>query len=104
MGLSNERGEILTKYLLDDKERAKAIFELPLKDALKTINGDGFDFTEDELKDYAEYILGLFSKASDEINETDMQGVNGGARQVSARDICDILGVVTHLNWIKKIL
>lgn len=35
MGLSNERGEILTKYLLDDKERSKAIFELPLKDALE---------------------------------------------------------------------
>lgn len=78
MTISSERAENLTKYFTDDKDRARNIFSLPLSDACRIINSDGFDYTEEELRDYAEYIRRSFAGCDKEIGVIELDDVSGG--------------------------
>lgn len=78
MVLSTEKAEKFTKYLTDDLERAKKLFALPLSVAVSEIKLDGMDYTEEELKEYVEYILIALSKEKSEFDESNLDGVFGG--------------------------
>lgn len=65
--MTEERSKALVDYLMADKERAKKLLDLSVEEAVATINGDGFDFTADELKDFGEQLQAL----------AEMQGENG---------------------------
>lgn len=99
MGIDKKRAEELTAYFTSDKDRARQLFALPLKNACEIINADGFDFTEEELKTYADYILSLFSDGSDELNETEMKDISGGRHGTLMAEVFQILKYVVGFNW-----
>lgn len=99
MGFDKKRAEELTDYFTSDEDRARKIFALPLKTACKIINADGFDFTEEELKTYADYILSLFSDSADELDETEMKDISGGRHGTLMAEVFQVLKYVAYFNW-----
>ncbi len=79
--LTQERSDKLTKFLEEDIERTKKLFEMEAADAVKVINESGYDFTADELLEYGKAIQAVASKG--ELNEGDLENVSGGVISVS---------------------
>lgn len=78
MMLTTEKAEKLTEYLTDDLNRAKKLFAIPLSMAVNQIRSDGLDYTEQELRDYVEYIRTSLSENGSEISEPNLDDVSGG--------------------------
>lgn len=80
MVLTNERAEKLANYLAADADRAKKLVDLPVDEAVKAINADGFDFSADELKDFGEVMQKVSSAVGEngELDEDALGNVAGG--------------------------
>lgn len=80
MVLTNERAEMLANYLTADVNKAKKLIDLPVEDALKEINAEGFDFSIDELKDFGEILQNVVSVANEdgEIDADTLDNIAGG--------------------------
>ena len=80
MVLTNERAEMLANYLTADVNKAKELVDLPVEDAVKAINADGYDFTVDELKDFGEILQSVAGNANadGEIDAEALDNVAGG--------------------------
>ncbi len=100
MILTADKAEKLTKYLTDDIEKAKKLFSLPIADAVQIINLDGYDFTEDELKDYAEYIRQSLLSGTDEMVDEKLDDIFGGVNNgLSFVDLTCLSSVVVFCEW-----
>lgn len=77
MVLPNERAEMLAKYLTDKKEASFNLLNLDASEVVEKINADGFDFTADELHEFAE-MMEKAAPAGDELDENSLKGVSGG--------------------------
>lgn len=55
--LTNERAMELVEYLNSDKENAERLFALPVEEAAEEINKDGYDFTAEELAEFAQAVI-----------------------------------------------
>lgn len=75
--LTQERADIISQYLADDQERAKALVALEPAEALVQINAAGYDFTVEELVEYCEALK--LAVADGELNADDLDNVSGGA-------------------------
>ena len=93
--LTQERADMLSKYLENDIERTKKLFELDAAEAAKEINKDGYDFSEQELAEYGEIIKPYLVKG--EIDESDLENVAGGivitAGTIAGLAACGLGGV-----------
>lgn len=80
MVLTNERAEMLANYLTADVSKAKELVDLPVEDAVKAINADGYDFKVDELKDFGEILQSVAGNANadGEIDAEALDNVAGG--------------------------
>ncbi len=74
--LTQERADKLTGYLTSDPEHAKELLAMEPEDALKEINGAGYDFTLDELNDYCKAFKLAVSEG--ELEEEALEDVSGG--------------------------
>lgn len=83
MVLTNERAEMLAKYLTDKKEAGFDLLGLEASEAVEKINADGFDFTADELHEFAE-MMDKATPAGDELDENSLEGVSGGVALAAA--------------------
>lgn len=79
--LTNERAELIAKYLTDNQERAKALLELSAEEAAAKINADGFDFSVDEIREFGQQLQMIADAQSKngELNAEDLENVAGGA-------------------------
>ena len=77
MALTNERAELLSSYLIADKERAYKLFEMDAEVAVAEINGDGFDFTVEEVQEFGKQLTALLNQG-DELSEESLDAVSGG--------------------------
>lgn len=50
--LTNERAELIAKYLTADADRANKLLDLPVEEAVAQMNADGNDFTAEEVKEF----------------------------------------------------
>ena len=55
--LTQLRAEKLVDFLISDQERAAKLFELDAQAAVKQINAEGNDFTEDEISEFGKALL-----------------------------------------------
>lgn len=78
MILTNEKAEKLANYLNTDPERAKALLEMNVEEALAKINADGNDFTVDELQEFAELMVRTSESKSGELDANELESVAGG--------------------------
>lgn len=80
MVLTNERAEMLANYLTSDVSKAKELVDLPVEDAVKAINADGFDFTVDELKEFGEEMQKIAENmgSNGELSAEALEDVAGG--------------------------
>jgi hypothetical protein len=62
--LTKERAKILADFAKTNKEWANKIYSLKTEEALEQINASGYDFTLDEISEYAEYEAGGIVAAS----------------------------------------
>ena len=76
MVLTNERAEMLAKYLTDNKDKALDILEMDAGDAVAKINADGYDFTVEELNEFASALENNASNG--ELDEGALDDVAGG--------------------------
>ena len=79
--LTQERADIISRFLADDQERAKDLLGMEPTDALKAINAAGYDFTVEELVEYCEALK--LAIAQDELKADDLDAVAGGSVTVS---------------------
>lgn len=75
--LTQERADMISKFLADNQERAEKLFEQEPAEALKALNAAGYDFTEEELKEYGEALKLAVTRG--ELKEDDLDSVSGGA-------------------------
>ena len=98
--LTQERADILTNFLSADTAKAEALLNLEPADALSQINAAGFDFTIDELMDYAKALK--IAKGDGELNADELDDVAGGFGLVAA-GCCIvggvILGIACNAKW-----
>lgn len=80
MALTKERAELLGAYLNEDLDRTKRLADLTAEEAIAEINGDGNDFTVEELQDFAEQIqaMNVSQEAEGELEEGALDNVAGG--------------------------
>lgn len=76
--MTDERKELLGKFLYEDLERAKKLTEMSPEDAAVEIKSYGFDFTADELVSFAEDVEALRASMEGELSEDDLDDVAGG--------------------------
>lgn len=76
MKMTEERVQNLTNYLSVDPDRMMKLFELTAEDAVAQINSDGYDFTADELKEFAEAVITVSQQ--DELDVDALDNVSGG--------------------------
>ena len=74
--LTQDRADIITKYLEADTERAKELFKLDVADAVKRINAEGHDLSEAELLEYGKAMQ--LSLAEGELDADSLENVAGG--------------------------
>ena len=55
--LDNDRIMELIDYLNSDRENAEKLFALPVEEAAELINEDGYDFTAEELCEFAKAVI-----------------------------------------------
>lgn len=91
MALTNERVEILMKYLVGKGEESYGIFELDVNEAVAKINADGYDFNAEELHDFAD--LMEISQKKGELDESSLDEVSGGALFTTT---------ISTISWIAK--
>lgn len=77
MTITKERIEALAKYMGENVERAEMLMDLSAEEACAKINADGYDFTAEELADFA-HILAAEAKEG-ELSEEDLFDVAGGS-------------------------
>lgn len=82
MALTNERAEMLANYLTEDTQRAKELLILEPAEALKEINGQGYDFTLEELSEYGEAVRA--ASAEGELEAEALDDVSGGSVTLAA--------------------
>ena len=98
--LTQERADILTNFLSADTAKAEALLNMEPVDALAQINAVGFDFTIDELMDYARALK--VAKADGELTSDELDDVSGGFGLVAA-GCCIVggivLGIACNAKW-----
>lgn len=75
--LTNERAEILSKYLIADKERAAKLLNMPADEAAAVINADGNDFTIEEIVEFGKQ-LQAYASQDGELDAEALDNVAGG--------------------------
>ena len=77
--LTQERADILTKYLSADADKAEKLLGMEPEKALEEINAAGFDFTMDELNEYcAAFKAAVAVQGEGELNADALDNVAGG--------------------------
>ncbi len=84
MALSNERAEKLAQYLTEKKEAGYDLLDLAADEAVAKINADGYDFTVNELHEFAEMLEKSASGNGDELDENSLDNVSGGVAVAAA--------------------
>lgn len=74
--MNTERAEALTNYLTTDADKAKALLAMEPAEALAEINAAGYDFTMDELNEYASAFKAAFTEGELDVDALD--NVAGG--------------------------
>lgn len=98
--LTQERADILTNFLSADTAKAETLLNMAPNEALAQINAAGFDFTLDELMDYAKALK--IAKADGELNADELEDVAGGLGLLGA-GCCIvggiIIGIACNIKW-----
>ena len=74
--MAQDRMNALEAYLSEDEARAQKLGTMSAAEAAKAINADGYDFTADELVEFANSIP---QENSGELDEAALEGVSGGS-------------------------
>lgn len=106
MVLTNERAEMLGKYLTENKERAVALLELSPEEATAKINAEGHDFTVDEVREFGEQLQKAATN-SGELDAASLEQVSGGLMVETAVAMTCLkciavgvtLGIAAGSNW-----
>lgn len=104
MVLTNERAELLGKYLTENKERAVALLELSPEEAAARINAEGHDFTVDEIREFGEQLQKAAAN-SGELDAASLEQVSGGLAAAAAAIYLTCvsvgigLGAAAGSNW-----
>lgn len=104
MFLTNERAELLSKYLAEDKDRTLALLGLSPEEAAAKINADGQDFTVDEIREFGEQMQKV-AVHSEELDASSLDQVSGGIVTeiagvcVACFALGATLGLAAGSNW-----
>jgi len=78
MMITKERIETLAKYLGENEERATLLTNMCAEEACLKINADGYDFTAEELSEFAQCVVDASNIKDGEIDEAELDNVSGG--------------------------
>ena len=76
--IAKEKIEALAKYMGENEERAEMLMALSAEEACEKINADGFDFTTEELAEFAQGIVEATKMGKSELGAEDLDSVAGG--------------------------
>lgn len=98
--MTQERANVLTDYLSKDVELAQALLNMEPAEALTKINSAGYDYTLEELNDYAHALKA--AKAKGELNLDELDNVAGGFG-LGAAALCIgggiVVGIACNAKW-----
>jgi hypothetical protein len=100
MIMTDERVQKLTNYLSNDPDRMLKLFDMEPEKAVAQINADGYDFTVDELKEFAEAMVMVSEKTEGELDVDVLENVSGGVLTVGTVScVCAIVRVCGPYAW-----
>ena len=97
MTITKEKIEALAKYMGENEERAEMLMALSAEEACAKINADGYDFTTEELAEFAQGFAKALNVKEGEMSEEDLFDVAGGG---NLRDAYEIFK--EHCYWAQK--
>lgn len=77
--MNDERLLLLTDYLSNDTERMLKLFDLDAEEAVAQINAEGYDFTVEELMDFAKKMDSISNNNDGELDLDTLEGIAGGS-------------------------
>ena len=77
MNMNAERVELLSAFLVEDKERAYRLLEMEAEEATAEINANGYDFTVEEIQEYGKKLVSVMNREG-ELTEESLENVAGG--------------------------
>lgn len=90
--LTNERAELIAKYLNDNKERAQTLLALSPEEAVEKFNAEGYDFTVEEISEFGRQLKIAVASQDGELDEDALNGVSGGLAVEGVAIACITLG------------
>ncbi len=100
MMMNDERVQKLTDYLSSDTERMLKLFDLEAEEAVAQINAEGYDFTVEELKSFAEAMESVSNKNEGELDADDLENVAGGVLTCATVScVCAIVSLCGPYAW-----
>ena len=79
MSMTKEKIEVLANYMSENEERAEVLMALSAEEACAKINADGYQFTPEDLADFAAEVEAMYSRQEAELDEDALDAVAGGA-------------------------
>lgn len=77
--MNEERVQVLAEYLSEDADRAQRLLGMDVNEAQQAINADGYDFSVEELQQFAEKLVAVgVANKEGELNAEDLDSVSGG--------------------------
>lgn len=98
--LTDEKVQKLTDFLSSDPERMEKLFEMDVEKAQAQINAEGYDFTVDELKEFAQAVVNVAKKNNGELDAESLDNVSGGVLTVATVScVCAIVKLGAPYAW-----
>ena len=101
MILTAERSELLSNFLIQDKERAYGLLEQEAEVAVAKINSYGYDFSVEEVQEFGKQLLQSMNQ-SGELSEESLESVSGGVLVLPAGVLAAgvaLFGVANKKGW-----
>lgn len=102
--MTEERVQKLTDVLSSNPDQLEKLFDMDVNEAVNKINAEGYDFTVDELKEFAEAMVTVSEKtknnANGELDDETLDNVTGGFLTVrTVTCVCSIVKLCGPYAW-----
>lgn len=102
--MTEERAQKLAEVLSSDSDQLEKLFDMDVNETVAQINAGGYDFTADELKEFAEAMVTVSEKTkgngNGELDAEELDNVAGGFLTVGTVScVCSIVSLCGPYAW-----
>lgn len=93
------RANSLTDALMAEPEKLKELYQKAPIEVVEYLKGKGYDFTEEEVKEYGLELEAAVKNSNGELSENDLDGVAGGKGEFRTGVVIGMLIGIACGGW-----